>query len=149
MKRLLSLSIVLAVILSSVFSVAASANSEDLRFSEEYKTSPYYTKLMQALDEHKITLKFDDGEVTKPFKITDVDNHPPKAVGDVDMDDEITILDVTLLQRYLANINELTPEQLMYADVDDNGEVEVLDATILQRYDVKLEDILILIPNKK
>ena len=91
---------------------------------------------------HKIKLKFDDGEVIKPLKITDVDNHPPKAVGDVDMDGEITILDVTLLQRYLANINELTPEQLMYADVDDNGEVEILDATILQRYDVELEDVL-------
>ena len=53
MKKFFSLAIVLAVLLSSVFCVAASAGSEDLRFSEEYKTSPYYTRLMQALDEHK------------------------------------------------------------------------------------------------
>ena len=52
MKRIVSLAIVLAVMLSSVLSASA-ASTEELRFSEEYKSSPYYTKLMQALEDHK------------------------------------------------------------------------------------------------
>ena len=91
---------------------------------------------------HKIKLQFDDGEVVKPFKITDADNVPMKAIGDVDMDGDVTIIDVTVTQRYLAGMKELTPEQLLYADVNDDGEVEILDATILQRYDVGMIDVL-------
>lgn len=52
-KRILSFTVIAALLLTSVFAVSASAAGEDLRFSEEYKTSPYYTKLMQALEETK------------------------------------------------------------------------------------------------
>ncbi len=50
------------------------------------------------------------------------------------MNGEVEIIDVTILQRYLVELDELSYEQLMLADVDDNGDVEVIDATILQRY---------------
>ena len=48
-KKLICIITVLALLMSSVFSAAASG--EDLRFSEEYKTSPYYEKLMKALSD--------------------------------------------------------------------------------------------------
>ena len=83
---------------------------------------------------HKMKLVFDDGEVETALKITDRENTPQYLVGDVDMDGTVSIIDVTLIQRYLAGAKELTPEQLMYADVDDSGEVEIVDATVLQRY---------------
>ena len=83
---------------------------------------------------HKIRLVFDDGEVELTIKITDFENDPAKKIGDVDMNGEVEIIDVTILQRYLVELDELSYEQLMLADVDDNGDVEVIDATILQRY---------------
>ena len=83
---------------------------------------------------HKIKLVFDDGEVELTIKITDFENDPAKKIGDVDMNGEVEIIDVTILQRYLVELDELSYEQLMLADVDDNGDVEVIDATILQRY---------------
>ena len=53
-------------------------------------------------------------------------------LGDVDGDDEVTVLDVTSLQRYLSDIpvpylNEAA------ADVDGNG-LDIRDATFIQRY---------------
>ena len=83
---------------------------------------------------HKIRLVFDDGEITLTLKITDVENVPVKTIGDVDLNGDVEILDVTILQRYLASQKELTYEQLMLADVDDNGDVDIIDATLLQRY---------------
>lgn len=91
---------------------------------------------------HKIRLVFDDGEVVLSLKVTDVDNVPLKAIGDVDMDGTVSIIDVTLIQRYLAATKELTPEQLLYADVDDSGSVDIIDATVLQRHLVKMADII-------
>ena len=88
---------------------------------------------------HKLRLVFDDGEVVLTLKVTDADNVPMKAVGDVNMDGDVNIIDVTLLQRYLSKMKELTSEQLMYADVNDDGESNVLDATVLQRYDIGLD----------
>ena len=73
------------------------------------------------------------------LKITDVDNYEMKEIADVDMNGQVDILDVTLLQRYLTGLRELTPEQLMYADVNDDGDADIIDATVLQRYDIGLD----------
>lgn len=83
---------------------------------------------------HKIRLVFDDGEAELSLKITDFENNPPKQTGDVDMNDEVDIIDVTVIQRCLVKLRELSPMQLMLADVDNSGDVDVTDATLLQRY---------------
>lgn len=83
---------------------------------------------------HKIRLVFDDGEVELTIKITDFDNHPMKQIGDVDMNDVVDIVDVTVIQRYLAEFKQLSYEQLMLADADDSGDVDIVDATLMQRY---------------
>ena len=51
-KKILSLLVAVSVLLTSVLcaSTAASAKS-DFDFSEEYKSSPFYSKLMTALEE--------------------------------------------------------------------------------------------------
>ena len=58
-------------------------------------------------------------------------------VGDLDIDNEVTILDATLLQRWLAElayppITTVGPEAR--ADFDDDGDITVLDATAIQAY---------------
>ncbi|MBQ0098162.1 MAG: dockerin type I repeat-containing protein, partial [Oscillospiraceae bacterium] len=59
--------------------------------------------------------------------------------GDVDHDGEITIIDVTIIQRYLAFFDDkLTDEDLLCCDADGNGKISILDCTHIQRYISKL-----------
>ncbi len=54
MKKAICLIMVLALVLGSVFTVSvAAAQDNEFAYSEEYKTSPYYARLMEALEEHK------------------------------------------------------------------------------------------------
>jgi len=59
----------------------------------------------------------------------------PKTIilGEVDGDDEVTIIDATLIQRKLVEMPVSTFNELA-ADVDGNEELEVVDATYIQRY---------------
>ena len=54
--------------------------------------------------------------------------------GDVDGDDDVTILDVTLIQRSLADVIQLDEDAQKRGDVDADDELTILDATMIQRY---------------
>ncbi len=54
--------------------------------------------------------------------------------GDANGDGEITVDDVTAIQKHLANISELSGSQLNAADTDHDGIVTILDATLIQKY---------------
>ena len=54
-------------------------------------------------------------------------------LGDADGDGEVTVLDVTMMQRVLAKLSGAVIVEAT-ADVDGNGEVNVVDATYIQRY---------------
>lgn len=58
----------------------------------------------------------------------------PAQVGDVNLDWETNVKDVTHLQRYLAGLAELDEEQEMTADFDRNGTLNIDDATWIQKY---------------
>ena len=53
--------------------------------------------------------------------------------GDVDRDGSFTIIDVTLVQRYLANLISLNDEQLRFADFNNDNHVDSIDVTLMQR----------------
>ncbi len=60
-------------------------------------------------------------------------------IGDADYDRKLTISDATIIQRYLAGLNnKKVDESLCY--VDDDDEISILDATKLQRYIAKIDD---------
>ena len=59
--------------------------------------------------------------------------HSDEPEGDVDRDGELTILDVSVAQRGLANIYTLTPEQQRFADFNNDGEADIIDCTLIQR----------------
>ena len=67
---------------------------------------------------------------------------PNGFIGDVDLDGTVTILDATAIQRYLANLEELSAEQLKMADTDGDGAVTIIDATYIQRYLAGMDQIL-------
>ena len=52
--------------------------------------------------------------------------------GDVDRDGALSITDVTLIQKYLAELATLDAEQLLLADYLSDGEVDIADATAIQ-----------------
>ena len=55
------------------------------------------------------------------------------AIGDIELDGDVTILDVTLMQRYCADDVVLNDTQLSVADVDKNDSIDINDATAIQR----------------
>ncbi len=60
-------------------------------------------------------------------------------LGDADGDDDISISDATVIQRYLARYVTLTDDQLTAADADSDGTVDISDATMIQRWLAKLD----------
>ena len=54
-------------------------------------------------------------------------------VGDVNMDNALTISDATLIQKYIAMMVDFSDLQLELADVDGNGTVNINDVTTLQK----------------
>lgn len=55
-------------------------------------------------------------------------------LGDVNLDGEIDILDVTCIQKYRADLIALNEEELLYADVNGDGDVTIRDATLIQMF---------------
>ena len=55
------------------------------------------------------------------------------VMGDTDGDEDISIIDATVLQRYLAGVMPLTSAQLTAADVIRGGEPDIICVTIIQR----------------
>lgn len=85
-----------------------------------------------------------------------VDNLPIKAflvpartvtefiLGDADLDDEVTVTDATMIQRFDCGMVGLSDTALAASDVDGNYDVTILDATWIQRWELKMrapEDI--------
>lgn len=58
-------------------------------------------------------------------------------LGDVNGDGEITIVDSTILQKYIVGQTTLDDETLNVADVNKDGAVTVVDATLIQKFVVK------------
>ncbi len=54
--------------------------------------------------------------------------------GDVDDDDDVTIRDVSFIQRFLAGIIELDDAAQTRGDVDADEDVTIRDASMIQRY---------------
>ena len=54
-------------------------------------------------------------------------------LGDTNGDDYVSISDVTVIQRYLAELAELSPERQRASDINGDG-INVTDATRIQKY---------------
>lgn len=53
--------------------------------------------------------------------------------GDVNLDGKLTVADATLIQKYIAGIEEFAiDEQFNIADINQDGEVNIFDATAIQ-----------------
>ena len=55
-------------------------------------------------------------------------------LGDIDGDGIVTILDVTRIQRILADIVSADDTMKKLGDVNGDGDITITDATVLQRW---------------
>ena len=55
-----------------------------------------------------------------------------RLLGDTSNDGIVTIIDVTMIQRHLAQIVTFDDESTAAGDVDGNGVLEINDATLIQ-----------------
>ena len=58
--------------------------------------------------------------------------------GDADGDGDVTILDVTYIQRSIAGVPMSKTINTLNADVDGDGDISIIDATLIQRFMVGL-----------
>ena len=60
--------------------------------------------------------------------------------GDVNGDGDITIVDATLVQKHIVQLETLSADKQILADVDEDNTISVVDATLIQKYIVQLKD---------
>ena len=105
--------------------------SDYTRISVSENQSSYYSGgKWKKIDSTTTMLGCKIGNATVKAYTNDI---PDLLYGDVDGNGEISILDVTHIQRYCAGIVKFKPLQLEVGDVDGNGEVNIIDATTIQR----------------
>lgn len=63
------------------------------------------------------------------------------AIGDVNSDGDISVVDATLVQKYIVGLENLKDFQKKSADVNDDNEISVVDATLIQKYIVGLDNL--------
>lgn len=60
--------------------------------------------------------------------------------GDVNGDGDITVVDATLVQKHVVQLETLSADKQILADVNGDNTISVVDATLIQKYVVRLED---------
>lgn len=60
--------------------------------------------------------------------------------GEVNGDGDITVVDATLVQKHVAQLETLSADKQILADVNGDNTISVVDATLIQKYIVNLKD---------
>ena len=92
--------------------VTAKVNGKDAKFIAEYKGGKQYA--------YYVEYTFD---ATSDF-----------IMGDANSDGQISVLDVTEIQRYLAHTVDFDSTQKKASDVDGDGSITVSDVAVLQQF---------------
>ena len=73
---------------------------------------------------------------------SEIDNYiaayEPLTLGDLNSDGDINIKDVTMIQKHIAELEQLSKNQSICADTNGDGTINIHDATLIQKYIVKL-----------
>lgn len=60
--------------------------------------------------------------------------------GDVNGDGDITVVDATLVQKHVVQLETLSADKQILADVNGDNTISVVDATLIQKYIVQLKE---------
>lgn len=81
--------------------------------------------------DREYTVKVSSADVTQNVEIF--------PIGDVTNDGVISIVDATLVQKYVVSLENLSDLQKQTADVNNDGEINIQDATAIQKILVQLQ----------
>ena len=98
-----------------------------------------YTYTVRCISENKV---FESGYNSTGFTHTYIKPEIKFALGDVDADFEISVLDATAIQLHAARLDILTEDELSRADTDRDNEVSVMDATKIQLFLARIIDMI-------
>lgn len=79
-----------------------------------------------------------NGDITSLIQPTT----PDFKLGDVTGDKQISVDDATYIQKYIAELADMTEDQLKAADVDRDNDINIKDATEIQRYISGMSSVL-------
>ena len=78
---------------------------------------------------------YQPGVLNVVYLYTGETQHGDKLLyGDLDLDGVNTVMDVTVLQRYLVGMITLSDDQKTVADVNQDKEIDAIDVTYIMRY---------------
>ena len=94
----------------------------------------------------EFTINYNMSNVAEQYAINNGFYHSHflnSEIGDINGDGNITIGDVTEIQRHLAELIHFPDEQLVLADTNGDGKVDINDATHLQKYLAEFDGIIL------
>lgn len=105
----------------------------------KFKTDSYgYTDITATIGDKDAEV-IPGSEVAVIINVTyTLENSQEFTLGDVDGNGEVNILDATLIQLYIASLEELSDAQLKAADTDKSKDVTIMDATAIQLFIAKI-----------
>ena len=106
---------------------------------DDATSTTYFTFKPTRVSEYTLTVSATDcrneyAEKTISFTVSD------KIIGDVNGDGNISIMDATTIQRYIAKLIEEDELYKELTDCDKNSVIDVVDATLIRRYIAKLDN---------
>lgn len=94
----------------------------------------YGKEMWELLDWYKYAFNDDLGGTFVIKAVTRTNIEDEFMLGDVNLDGSVTIDDVTLVQKYIANMVDLSEQEQDNADVDKNSKIDIDDVTTIQKY---------------
>ena len=116
----------------AVYETTVKGNSTDYSISGVANGTYTMRVSKKSHADREYTVKVSSADVTQNVEIF--------PIGDVNSDGDISVVDATLVQKYIVGLEKLTDLQKKSAEVNGDGEISVVDATLIQKYIVSLEN---------
>lgn len=116
----------------AVYETTVKGNSTDYSISGVANGTYTMRVSKKSHADREYTVKVSSADVTQNVEIF--------PIGDVNSDGDISVVDATLVQKYIVGLEKLTDLQKKSAEVNGDGEISVVDATLIQKYIVGLEN---------
>lgn len=116
----------------AVYETTVKGNSTDYSISGVANGTYTMRVSKKSHADREYTVKVSSADVAQNVEIF--------PIGDVNSDGDISVVDATLVQKYIVGLEKLTDLQKKSAEVNGDGEISVVDATLIQKYIVGLEN---------
>lgn len=88
----------------------------------------------------KITGTVGSTGVAVVYNLNPTGNSEALLIGDANLNGEISVIDATAIQKYIAKMITLNDDAMLTSDVDKDGKINIKDATKIQKYLAKFTD---------